>query len=36
MFVKNYCQTAVTDVVFGVGNNICQRIATDIISRDCC
>ena len=37
MFVKNYCQKAVIDVVSGGGNNVCQRIATDnIISRDCC
>ena len=36
MFVKNYCQKAVTNVVSGVGNNVCQRIATSIISRDCC
>ena len=38
MFVKNYCQKAVTDVVPGGRQYfiVCQRIATDIISRDCC
>ena len=34
--VFNVCQGLLSKGCLGVGNNVCQKVVTDIISRDGC